>query len=145
MAYRCLECGHIFEDGEQARWVEHHPYGMSYATESFSGCPLCKGEFGETKQCKICGGEFLEDELEDGVCDICLTEYSANLNLCYKISEKLEKEQISINPFFIKLLDVGDIEAILFEEIKKMKLDCKPFIDDDKEWFIEKLIEEVSK
>jgi predicted nucleic acid-binding Zn-ribbon protein len=35
MTFKCLECGHIFEDGEQAIWEEHHPYGMGYAAESF--------------------------------------------------------------------------------------------------------------
>ena len=73
MAFKCLACGHIFEEGEQSRWEEHHPYGMGYAAEEFSGCPICNGDFEETKQCEICGGEFLEDELLGGcVCEDCV-------------------------------------------------------------------------
>ena len=45
MAYRCLECGHIFDEGEQEVWYEHHPCGMGTASEEFSGCPLCKGDY----------------------------------------------------------------------------------------------------
>ena len=70
MMYKCRKCGNLFEEGEQARWEEHHPYGMGYASEEFSGCPICAGDYEETKQCKICGGDFLEDELLGGcICE----------------------------------------------------------------------------
>lgn len=46
--HRCDDCGHIFEEGEQARWTE--PHG-----ENMSGCPLCKGSYAEANSCKICG------------------------------------------------------------------------------------------
>jgi hypothetical protein len=50
----CLECGHIFEEGEESRWLEKHgldtpPY------EEWSGCPICKGGYEEIEPCKICG------------------------------------------------------------------------------------------
>ena len=146
MAYRCLECGHIFEEGEQARWKEHHPYGMGYAAEKFSGCPICKGSYEETKQCKICGGEFLEDELNgDGVCDECIEEYSKNFDFCYKISDN-EKEEIKINALLASLLDVDEIETILYHYLKtKRDIDCSKFVGQDKDWFADRLVEEVSK
>lgn len=70
MSYKCLECGHIFEDGEEKRWVETHgldapPY------EEMSGCPLCLGPYRETTPCKNCGSEHLPSELEDGLCEEC--------------------------------------------------------------------------
>ena len=146
MAFKCLECGNIFEEGEQARWEEHHPYGMGYAAEEFSGCPVCNGSYEETKQCKICGGEFLEDELNgDGVCDECIEEYSKNFDFCYKISDN-EKEEIKINALLVSLLDVDEIETILYHYLKtKRDIDCSKFVGQDKDWFADRLVEEVSK
>ena len=148
MAFKCLACGHIFEEGEQARWEEHHPYGMGYAAEEFSGCPICKGDFEETKQCEICGGEFLEDELLGGcVCEECVEECKRDLETCYKIAETAPKEEIKINPLLASLFDVDEIEAILYQQLESVKdnIDCSAFINEDKDWFAEKLAEEVSK
>ena len=148
MAYKCLDCGHIFEDGEQAIWREYmgECHG-SPAYEEFSGCPICKGSYEETKQCKICGGEFLEDELNGGcVCDECIEEYSKDFDTCYKISAN-EKEEIKINALLASLFDVDEIEAILYQQLESVKdnIDCSAFINEDKHWFAEKLAEEVSK
>jgi hypothetical protein len=63
--YKCLECGHIFDEGEQSRWVED--YG-----ERMTGCPLCLGDYAETYLCSSCGGEFLDDEMYCGICPECL-------------------------------------------------------------------------
>lgn len=148
MAYRCLECGHIFEEGEQATWYEHHPYGMGTASEEFLGCPICRGSYEETKQCKICGGEFLEDELLGGcVCDECVEEYKRDLKTCYAISETAPKEEIKINPLLVSLFDIDEIETILYQQLESVKdnIDCSAFINEDKHWFAEKLIEEVKK
>lgn len=65
--YKCLDCGHIFDEGEQAVWTEAHG-------EQWDGCPICKGGFEETTGCAHCGGEFLETELFDGICAECLAE-----------------------------------------------------------------------
>ena len=147
MAYKCLECGHIFEEGEQARWEEHHPYGMGYAAEEFSGCPICNGDFEETKQCEICGGEFLEDELNGGcVCDECIEEYSKDFDTCYNIANQ-DKQEIKINGLLATIFDTSEIEQILFEFLKKdgEKNDSLKYIEQDKDWFAEKLAEEVIK
>lgn len=147
MAFKCLDCGHIFEEGEQARWEEHHPYGMGYAAESFSGCPICNGDFEETKQCEICGGEFLEDELNGGcVCNECIEEYRKDFDTCYNIANQ-DKQEIKINGLLATIFGVSEIEQILFEFLKKdgEKIDCSEYIEQDKDWFAEKLAEEVSK
>ena len=145
MAYKCLECGHIFEEGEQSRWEETHgldcpPY------EKMSGCPICKGSYEEAKRCKVCGGEFLEDELLGGcVCEECVEEYSKDFDTCYKISAN-EKEEIKINALLASLLDIIEIETILYHYLKtKRDIDCSKFVNQDKDWFAEKLAEEVSK
>lgn len=143
--YKCKKCGHLFEDGEETKWVETHgldapPY------EEWSGCPICKGDFEETKQCKICGGEFLEYELNgDNVCDECIEEYSKDFDTCYRISEN-EKEEIKINALLVSLLDVDEIETILYHYLKtKREIDCSKFVNQDKDWFADRLVEEVSK
>lgn len=73
MMFKCCECGHLFEEGEQAVWEERHgldtpPY------EKWSGCPLCKSDYEEVHQCKECGNWHTEDELYDGWCEKCLRE-----------------------------------------------------------------------
>lgn len=147
MAYKCLECGNIFEEGECASWCEHHPYGMGYAEEEFSGCPICRGDYEKTKQCKICGGEFLEDELNGGcVCNECIEEYSKNFEICYKIANQ-DKQEIKINGLLATIFDVSEIEQILFEFLKKdgEKINSLEYVNQDIHWFADKLVEEVKK
>ena len=73
--YRCTECGHLFEEGEQAVWYENQGecHGVT-AMERFSGCPVCKGDYEEAHQCKECGSWRTNDELYDGLCEKCLRE-----------------------------------------------------------------------
>lgn len=140
MALKCNECGHIFDDCERAVWREAHG-------ELFSGCPICRGSYEETKQCKICGGEFLEDELLGGcVCEECVEERKRDFETCYAISEAAPKEEIKINALLASLVSVSKIEAVLYHILKeKGDVDCSVFINQDKDWFAEKLIEEVKK
>lgn len=74
MSYKCKECGHIFEEGEAKCYRENQGecHG-AIAYETFTVCPCCgSSDFDETKRCKCCMGEFLENELFDGRCDDCL-------------------------------------------------------------------------
>ena len=75
MMYRCLNCGNLFEDGEQATWYENQGecHG-SIAMGRFDGCPLCRGDYEEVYQCKGCGDWHSEDDLYDGWCEKCLRE-----------------------------------------------------------------------
>lgn len=72
--YKCLECGHIFEDDEMAQWVE--PPG-----EFMSGCPICLCAFDEAYQCDRCGSYHLSDELYCGLCTECIAEQATPQNL----------------------------------------------------------------
>ena len=49
--YKCLECGHIFEPGEEAKWTEKHGF-TDGRYEHFTGCPLCKSAYEETLRCQ---------------------------------------------------------------------------------------------
>ena len=145
MAYKCCDCGHIFEDGEEAVWYDTHglerpPY------EKMSGCPICKGAYEETVQCDVCGSDHLENELSGGVCDECINEYRKNFNACYELSIG-ETTPIEINSLLASLFDVCDIEQILKEYIRDrwQDVDCSPFIDKDISWFGERIVEGVKK
>lgn len=147
MAYKCLECGHIFDEGEQAVWSESRGefWGIP-CSEEMSGCPLCKGEYEKTVQCAFCDSEHLEDELFGGVCDECIDEYRKDFNSCYELSFG-ETTEIKINSLLASLFEVSDIEQILKEYIRDrwQDVDCSPFIDEDKSWFGEKIAGEVKK
>ena len=73
MMYRCCECGNLFEDGEQAVWEERHGLD-SPPYETWSGCPVCKGDYEEVHQCNSCGDWHTEDELYGGFCENRLRE-----------------------------------------------------------------------
>lgn len=66
--YRCFECGHLFEQGEEKRWIEKH--GLSSPPyEEMRGCPNCSGSYFEIEPCKICGSyNHYEDEDFCGEC-----------------------------------------------------------------------------
>lgn len=73
--YKCIDCGHIFDDGEQSIIREYHDEIPGGFYEEFAGCPICGGGFEETASCEKCGGEFLPDELIGGYyCAECLRE-----------------------------------------------------------------------
>ena len=142
---KCLECGHVFSEYdlntcEESRG-EH--FGIP-CYEKMSGCPICEGDYEETVQCAVCGSEHLEDELFGGVCSECIDEYRKDFNACYEISIG-ETKEIKINALLASLFDVSDIEQILKEYIRdKWKdVDCSQFIDEDIQWFGEKISEEV--
>lgn len=48
MMYQCADCGHIFEEGEQAVWYEDRGefWGVP-CRERMTGCPVCHGAYEE--------------------------------------------------------------------------------------------------
>ena len=66
--YICEECEAVFEKPKIIE--EHHPYGMTYATEYWAVCPHCEStDITEAQQCGMC--DSYVPELHDGLCDIC--------------------------------------------------------------------------
>ena len=92
MSNKCVECGHIFEEGEQARWSESRGefWGVP-CSEEMSGCPLCHGGYEKTKPCKICGSEHLEEKILTLVMN-CLLEKQPKLRytLCWLLCLKFQ-------------------------------------------------------
>ena len=90
MMYRCENCGHLFEEGEQAVWEERHgldtpPY------EKWDGCPLCRGSYEQVYQCKECGEWHEEGYIFEGVCESCLIE-SVNYESFFEYCEAHKKD-----------------------------------------------------
>jgi hypothetical protein len=149
--YKCVGCGNIFEEGEQAVWEETHGLD-SPPYEKFCCCPSCGGEFEEAKHCVVCGGCFLEDELNDGICNECLyeleEEYRHDFNKCYEISEN-EKVKVELNFFLSCMFTEKQIEEILMKNLKEanslVSIDCTAFLEADRIWLQERIAEEVKK
>ena len=72
--YKCLECGHIFDEGEEKNWME--AYG-----EYMTGCPMCMCAYDDAYMCIQCGSYHLSDELYSGLCLDCITEQATPHNL----------------------------------------------------------------
>lgn len=149
MFYKCLECGHIFEDGEEGNYFETQEIWGRDFREKIKCCPLCKGDYEATVPCEICGSYHLKDELTNGVCEECIEEQKFNLRFCYEAS-KGEEVYININSFLASMIDKDEMEEILFkallnDESMGEKIDCSKFINEDKYWFAEKLVKGVKK
>ena len=140
MTFKCYECGHIFESGDEQTWIES--YG-----EQMSGCPVCAGGYEETVQCSICGSEHLADELDGGVCETCVDGYRYDISMWRIIGEK-SKADVSINGFFASMYSSEEIEELIWRDMlntqKFKSVDCTPFIEADRIWFAENLAEEVN-
>ena len=93
MMYRCENCGHLFEEGEQSVWYENQGecHGVT-AMEKFSGCPLCQDDYEEVHECKECGDWHTDDELYEGWCEKCLRE-SINYDTFFEYCEANKDEQ----------------------------------------------------
>ena len=140
--YQCHECDRQFEEPD----IITETHGMTDGScEKHGVCPYCKGYFEEMHKCEICGEYFTEDELSGGVCDECIYEHSTDIELCHKLGEEAE-ENIKINGFIASVFTEEQINEILWNRIKEINrmvnISCYDFIDSDKSWFAEKLIEE---
>lgn len=148
MTYKCLECGHIFEEGEEGHYFENGEcWGAPYSQKIYC-CPLCKGDYDVTTPCEICGSEHLEEDLNGGLCDECIDKYKNDIEMCFKIG-KNDYDKVELNCFLASVFEKDEIEEILFEELKKrnkyVTVDCEKFINSDRSWFAERLVEELEK
>jgi hypothetical protein len=72
----CNDCGAVFENDDIYTYEEHHPYGMGYATETWSCCPDCgESDIEEAFLCKRCDEYVAESKLSfHNLCPICEDE-----------------------------------------------------------------------
>ena len=149
MAYICLDCGNIFEEGEQITFQEN--MGDRFGDKAYkiiSGCPKCGGEYEESTPCSICGSEHLEEDLNVGLCDDCIDKYKNDIDMCFNIG-KNDDDKVELNCFLASMFEKIEIEELLFEELKRknkyVTVDCDKFINSDRSWFAERLLEELEK
>lgn len=142
--YKCDHCGREFEEPDivtETHGLDSPPY------EEIGVCPYCKGWFEEMHKCKICGEHYTDDGLTSGVCDACIYE-DVTFDRCLRYGADCE-ESIAINGFIASVLDAETINRILAEEVRKasqiIPLNLDDFVEEDKSWFAEKLIEEKEK
>ena len=149
--YKCLNCGHIFSEGEQGSYKENvGEYWGCECYEARNCCPVCNGEYEEATKCKFCGGVFLDEELNRGMCEECKDDlkfpYKHDPKKCYELS-KDEQEEVSLNAFLVSQYTPEQIEEVLMKDLilsmAEMPPDYSNFIDSDEMWFIEKMLEEV--
>lgn len=73
--YICLDCDKVFE--EPKVHYDHHPYGMTYATEEWWSCPYCgESNIDIMVECSRCGEPLAKDSANVGedlmpLCDCC--------------------------------------------------------------------------
>ena len=149
MFYICLDCGNIFEEGEQISFQEN--MGEHFGEKVYkkiTGCPICGGEYEESTPCSICGSEHLEEDLNGGLCDECIDKYKNDIEMCFNVG-KNDDDKVELNCFLASMFEKSEIEELLFEELKKrnkyVTVDCEKFINSDRSWFAERLVEELEK
>ena len=127
MMYRCENCGHLFEEGEETHWFENQGecHGV-IAYETFRGCPMCKGDYEEVHQCKECDEWHTEDELYDGWCEKCLRE-TINYDTFFEYCEANKDEQYLdtfvmceiLNCEYVPKISSDEFHDLMVEKYKK--------------------------
>lgn len=119
--YKCLNCGHLFSEGEVLIKREKHD---DYYSEYVNVCPVCGSDnYEDCIYCRCCEDEHLKSELNiKGVCEECIENFiesnAHNENVCFDIGSK-EKVPVEINSFILDYFgDVDNIERHLLEYIK---------------------------
>lgn len=143
MMFKCCECGHLFEEGEQDVWYENQGecHGVT-AMERFSGCPLCHYDYEEVHQCEKCGDWHSEDELTEGICDDCLKD-SINCETAVSFLEDMlfSDKDYAVKFIFEVLLETKFSGNISEQVLELCKTSLKNFFK--AEAVAEMLIEEV--
>lgn len=154
--YKCNNCGRTFYEGEEARtrsYLAHKGSEPIYTEEDC--CPYCGGDYEELTKCEMCGEYHSEDELECGICDECIEEKRYDIDFCYEISKNEQPESVRINCFLAAMFADYEINEILWDILKERQrtyklmqsdimkdlLDCTDFINSDRAWFAEKILE----
>lgn len=91
--FKCFECGHIFESGEELRIVE--PYG-----EEYLACPICGGAYEEAIECNNCENCFHENDLYNGLCAECVAKCMTADNMKQYLSDSSLEEDFYIEEYF---------------------------------------------
>jgi hypothetical protein len=108
----CTDCGHVFEEPEV--YAERHPYGDTYAEETFSCCPNCGGGYDEAVRCSHCDTYIAESDMYDDVCEKCKKEVIHNI--AKAIAGLFTKDEFDDLPDDIFDDIFSEVEAVYREE-----------------------------
>jgi hypothetical protein len=116
--YICTQCKNVFEDWELETVHENHGSCFGFpAVESFSVCPVCKGEYEEAVKCSICEEYHLEEDLTNGICDYCLdNEVDYDKALKFLLSQE-ELKYFVFKFFFTEKTFGGNLDKAITEEL----------------------------
>ncbi len=124
--YRCTDCGHIIEVGEEYTYTEEHG-------EKFQCCPVCGGDFLEVDHCDGCHKVKFLDELYSGYCVKCLKKSLNGANISHFIKRTDQAEDFYVKWFYeteclqpsaalVDLCRTGYLKQVALEA---MKGECK--------------------
>ena len=131
--FKCFECGHVFESGEEMKFTE--PHG-----EEYFACPICGGAYEEAIECDHCGKCFHENDLYNGLCAECVADKMTADNMKQYLADSSLEEDFYIEEFYgssftyvsPELLDLARcafnklvFNSVLFEVDHKGKLPSK--------------------
>lgn len=142
----CDDCKRVFERPNGVREKVGEYWGQP-AYQTVDVCPFCHSDsISEAVKCEICGEYYTRDEMDGDVCDGCLYTYRFDLDTCEKFCESDNcSSSVKISDLVVSLLSEAEINEILITHLKEAdkisRVDCKSFIDEDKEWFGEKVKE----
>lgn len=141
--YICVECGHLFEDGEERTSREYRGECHGFpAYETISSCPMCGGDFENAKYCDNCDEWYAECDLSNGYCFNCINSFKNDWQMCLKINDNI-REPMELNSFLASVFDVSEIEQILLEKLKEKAsikpIDCSNYILGDVDFFASRL------
>lgn len=71
--FKCCDCGHLFEEGEQKRISETSECFGAIEKTYYEVCPICEGVYEIAKPCKICGGYDSMIDSDETFCEDCKT------------------------------------------------------------------------
>ena len=137
--YICEDCGTVFSETDF--FVSRDYFWGSPFDSRSECCPHCSSEdYGEAKECEVCGEYYGEEDLISGVCEECIDKCRHDIDTCAEIGEE-SKEDVKINSFLLHFFDPKEIEEVLLDKLKAdQNTDCSPFIDHDVTWFAEQLV-----
>lgn len=120
--YKCVDCGHIFEEGEQTTWLEDcGEYCGSGVYKAECGCPVCNGSFEKTVKCSCCEEEFFEKDIESGFCKKCLEEQAT----ASVVKKYLHENDLIVEFLTAYIWSIDTPEVITTE----FKMDCTDIFD----------------
>jgi hypothetical protein len=129
----CNICGHIIDE-DDLKYVRED-YGEVHVDDT---CKCCrKGQYGEAKECKICGELFDSEDNIGDVCEDCIEKHET-VGEALKYGEDC-LDKVNINGFIAYALDEKKINEILTKYVEEHFTDhckeVKDYCNDDKSAF----------